>query len=79
MNQSVNQENWFPACGGTEVPFHTRTGYRLLYVWQPSTGKHAYLNCETESILTDEEAFQVLFKLEVTHAGPTTGAPMTSR
>jgi hypothetical protein len=68
MNQSVNQENWFPACGGTEVPFHTRTGYRLLYVWQPSTGKHAYLNCETESILTDEEAFQVLFKLEVTHS-----------
>jgi hypothetical protein len=68
MNQSVNQENWFPACGGTEVPFHTRTGYRLLYVWQPSTGKHAYLNCETESILTDEEVFQVLFKLEVTHS-----------
>jgi len=49
-------DNWIPACGGTEVPFTTRSGYRLLYCYQPSTGKHAYLNCETDIILTDEEA-----------------------
>lgn len=47
---------WVPACGGTEVPFITRNRYKLLYCWQPSTGRHAYLNCETDIILTDDEA-----------------------
>ena len=50
------QGNWVPACGGTEVPFHTRTGFRLMYCWQPSTGRHAYINCDTDIILSDEEA-----------------------
>ena len=57
-----SQGNWFPANNGSEEPILTRTGARLLYVWQPSTGKHAYLNCETDLILTDEEA-QVLLAL----------------
>jgi hypothetical protein len=48
--------NWIPACGGTEVPFTTRNGYRLLYCWQSSTGRHAYLNCDTDIILSDEDA-----------------------
>jgi len=52
--------NWIPACNRTEVPFITRNRYRLLYVWQPSTGKHAYLNCDTDIILTDEEAMMAL-------------------
>ena len=54
------QGNWYPACNGTETPFFTRTGYRLLYCWQPSTGKHAYLNCDTDTILTDDEAMRIL-------------------
>lgn len=52
----AKEGNWVPACGGTEVPFITRNRYRLLYCWQPSTGRHAYLNCDTDIILTDEEA-----------------------
>jgi hypothetical protein len=48
--------NWVPAHGGTEVPFITRNRFRLLYCWQPSTGRHAYLNCDTDIILSDEEA-----------------------
>lgn len=52
----AEQGNWVPACGGTEVPFTTRSGRRLLYCWQPSTGKHAYLDCSTDLILTDDEA-----------------------
>jgi hypothetical protein len=47
---------WVPANGGTEVPFTTRSGRRLQYCWQPSTGKHAYLDMGTDFILTDEEA-----------------------
>lgn len=53
-------DNWIPACGGTEVPFFTRTGRKLHYVWQPSTGKHAYLDCGTDIILSDEEASAAL-------------------
>lgn len=49
-------DNWIPACGGTETPFVSRSGVRLLYVWQPSTGRHAYLNMDTDMILSDEEA-----------------------
>ena len=50
------QGNWYPANGGTEEPFVTRTRRRLLYCWQPSTGGHAYLDLDTDLILTDEEA-----------------------
>lgn len=55
-----SQGNWYPACGGTEVPFRTRTGRTLLYCWQPATGLHAYLDVETDLILSDEEARWVL-------------------
>lgn len=54
------QGNWVPACGGTEQPFTTRSGYRLQYLWQPSTGRHAYINLDTDIILTDDEAFRLL-------------------
>jgi hypothetical protein len=49
------QGNWVPACNGTEVPFETR-GRRLLYCWQPSTGRHAYLDLGTDLILSDADA-----------------------
>jgi len=58
--KEASQGNWFPASNGTETPFVTRTGHRLLYCWQPSTGKHAYLNCETDLILSDQEAETIL-------------------
>jgi hypothetical protein len=50
------QGDWVPACGGTETEFRTRTGRRLLYCWQPRSGRHAYLDLGTDTILTDEEA-----------------------
>lgn len=63
MKDKISQrDNWLPANGGTETPFLTRTGRRLLYVWQPSTGKHAYLDCQTDLILSDKEARLVLEK-----------------
>lgn len=60
MSNTRENGNWYPACGGTEVPFNTRTGRRLLYCWQPTTGRHAYLDLGTDMILSDEEAWQVL-------------------
>lgn len=49
-------DHWVPACGGAETPFYTRNRRRLLYCWNPGTGQHAYLDCDTDLILTDEEA-----------------------
>jgi hypothetical protein len=53
-------DRWIPGCGGTEVPFHTRTGRRLLYCWNPGTGQHAYIDVATDIVLTNEEAQQAL-------------------
>lgn len=49
-------DRWVPACGGHETPFVSRSGVRLLYCFNPSTGKHAYLNCDTDIILSYEES-----------------------
>ena len=47
---------WVPACGGTEQPFTTRNGHRLLYCWQQSSGRHAYIDLSTDIALSDDEA-----------------------
>lgn len=54
--KQAEQGNWYPASGGAETPFTSRSGKRLLYCWQPSTGRHAYLDLGTDIILSDEEA-----------------------
>lgn len=58
----ASQGNWVPAAGGTETPFRTRSGRKLLYVYQRSTGHHAYLDVETDLILSNEEAQLALGK-----------------
>ncbi len=49
-------DRWVPACGGLETPFRSRSGVRLLYCYNPRLGRHAYLNCDTDIILSDAEA-----------------------
>ena len=56
MEKSIKLDSWVPASGGTELPFKSRSGKRLQYVWQPSTGQHAYLDLDSDIILSDEEA-----------------------
>ena len=56
FNSSKKDPVWVPANGGTETPFDTRTGRKLLYVWDCRNGGHAYLDCQTDLILTDDEA-----------------------
>lgn len=51
----AGQGNWVPASGGTEEPFLTRSGVRVQYLYQPSTGCHAYINVETDVIIPDDE------------------------
>ena len=50
------QGDWIPASNGTEQPFTARSGARLLYCWQPRSGRHAYLDLGTDLILSDTEA-----------------------
>jgi hypothetical protein len=57
---TINRDSWVPACGGTEVPFPTRSGRTLLYCWNAATGQHAYLDVGTDLILSDEEAWLAL-------------------
>ena len=61
-SERIHSDNWFPACGGTEVPFVSRSGRRLLYCWQPSSGRHAYLDLDSDLILSDEVAAAYLMK-----------------
>ena len=49
-------DRWVPACGGTEQQFKTRTGKTLLYCWNPKLNEHAYLDVDSDIILTDNEA-----------------------
>lgn len=57
---ALRNGDWIPANGGTETPYTTRTGFRVLYCWQPKTGKHAYLNVNTDLIMTDDEAREAI-------------------
>jgi len=57
---NTSDDNWYPASDGTEEPFISRSGKRLLYCYQPSTRNHAYLDVDCDIILTDEESRQYL-------------------
>jgi len=56
---AARRDVWVPACGGTEEPFTCR-GRRLLYCYNPKLDKHAYLDLNTDLILSDEEAAIIL-------------------
>ena len=43
-----------PGCNQLEKPFITRTGHKVLYMWQPSTGRHAYFDLEADLEIHDE-------------------------
>jgi hypothetical protein len=56
VDSANRQGPWVVASNGTELPFMTRSGKMLQYCYQPSTGDHAYLDCGTDLILSNEEA-----------------------
>jgi len=49
---------WVPACGGTETPV-TVGCYTYLYMFQPSTRRHAYYCQTTDLFLDADEADQI--------------------
>lgn len=52
--------HWIPGCGGTESPFKSRSGRVLLYMWNTSTGEHAYYDVNVDVFLDNEEAAAAL-------------------
>lgn len=54
------EDIWVPACGMSETSFISRSGRKLMYCWNKWQNKHAYLDCETDIILTDKEAEQYM-------------------
>ena len=40
-----------PANGGTEKPFLDRSGRKVMYVYEPATGDHMYLDMESDIVL----------------------------
>jgi len=57
---SPANDNWIPACGGTEKEFKTHSGRRLLYCWNPAQNKHAYYDVGADIILSNDEAWEAL-------------------
>lgn len=51
---------WIPANGGTETPFMTRTGHKVTYMWQPSTGAHAHYSHTWDMFLDREQEIAIL-------------------
>lgn len=52
----IKRGRWVPACGRTEEPYITRSGIRVLYCWHTGTGEHAYLDVDSDLIMTTAEA-----------------------
>lgn len=44
-------DDWVPANGGTETPSTSRSGRRILYCWQRSTGQHRYIDLGSDLVL----------------------------
>lgn len=53
-------DDWVAGCGGTETPFRTRSGRMLFYMWNRTTGEHAYYDVERDVFLSFEEASDAL-------------------
>lgn len=47
-------DSWVPANGGQETESRSRSGRRILYCWQRSTGKHAYIDLDADMELPRE-------------------------
>ena len=52
---ALHVDNWLPACNGTETPYYTRSGRRVLYCWNPATGEHGYIDMNSDILMTQSE------------------------
>ena len=60
---TLRVEDIVPACGGTE-PISVINGRRWLYCFQPSSGKHCYLDVDND-LITWNRSFHPAFSPEL--------------
>ena len=56
---SMKLDNWVPACGGTEEIMVVRNK-RILYCFNQKQNRHAYLDVDSDMIMTDDEYFNLI-------------------
>tara|TARA_B100000749_G_C18450038_1_gene475937 strand:+ start:13393 stop:13761 length:369 start_codon:yes stop_codon:yes gene_type:complete len=47
---------WVPASSGTELPGRSKSGRRVLRVYNPRRMRHAHLDLDTDAILSEEDS-----------------------
>ncbi len=60
LRRQRGQRRRLPARAGPGPPFTTRPGRRLLYMWNPTTGEHAYYDVTNDVFLSADEATAAL-------------------
>jgi hypothetical protein len=55
----AGSDAWLPASSGTEQPFRSRAGQRLLYVYNPALDQHGYLDLDSDVLLSPEQEAQL--------------------
>ena len=48
-------DRWVPACGGNEIPYRDKLGRMVLYVFNPATGKHGFLDMGQDIVFEDHD------------------------
>jgi len=41
------------------MPFKTRTGVKVQYLWNPATGEHRYIDCGTDILIPNDDLAHV--------------------
>lgn len=54
LARRANADRWVPACGGNEVPYLDK-GKRVLYVYNHRTGKHGYLDLDSDIVFDNPD------------------------
>jgi hypothetical protein len=50
---TMRADRWVVACGGTETPIRYPDGRVYVYVFNPATGKHGWLDTGTDMVRMD--------------------------
>ena len=53
---------WVPGTG--ETPCKTRSGITILYCWNRHTGEKAWLNCDTDIFMSNDDARRAMWPEE---------------
>ena len=57
---TAKADRWVPANGGLEEPCTAKSGREVLYVYNPATGQHGYLDLDTDIVWTGRDVAHLL-------------------